>query len=394
MPEQVITPRIRGFLCLTAHPEGCAANVRKQIEYIRGQCPGQGLGRVLVIGASTGFGLSSLLTSLFGYGADAVAIGLEREPSERKPGSAGWYNLTEAKAQAQAAGRQLQVLNGDAFSQELKDQTIATLKQDFGPVDLVIYSLAAPRRKAGETTYSSVLKPIGKGFTGKTIDLDKDTVTEAGFEPASDEEIAATIKVMGGDDWEVWIEALRAHDLLAAGCRTVAYSYIGPAVTEAIYRSGTIGKAKEHLEATAQELDAILHAHCGGHAWVSVNKALVTQASAAIPVVSLYVSILFKVMKEAGVHEDCMEQIARLFTDHIGPGLTPKLDPQGRIRMDDKEMAPTIQKRVAELWDQVASDNLMELTDYTGFKRAFRQLFGFEVPGIDYQQPTEIIRSW
>ncbi|MFW5829636.1 MAG: enoyl-ACP reductase FabV [Planctomycetota bacterium] len=393
MSEQVIAPRIRGFICLTAHPEGCAANVRAQIETIRQRCPKEGLQRVLVIGSSTGYGLSSLLTAVFGYGADAVSICFEREPTERKPGSAGWYNLAEAHAQAQASGRRLVTINGDAFSDDVKHKALTAIRE-LGPIDLVVYSLAAPRRSDARTgeTWQSVLKPIGGPFTGKTIDLSKDAVTTATFEPASEEEIAATVKVMGGDDWRAWIELLRQQELLAAGCRTVAYSYIGPQVTHAIYRAGTIGRAKDHLEATAQELDAELQRHCRGHAYVSVNKALVTQASAAIPVVSLYVSILFRVMKEAGVHEDCCDQIVRLFTDHLAPGAEPGLDEAGRIRLDDKEMADAIQEHVADIWERINTDNLSELSDYAGFQQAFRQLFGFDVAGIDYQQPTETDR--
>lgn len=394
MPEQVIAPRIRGFICLNAHPDGCAAEVRRQIDHIRATCPGQGLQNVLVLGSSTGYGLASLLTSVFGYGADALSICYERPASERKPGSAGFYNLVEAQAQARAAGRQMETINGDAFSSDLKQQAIATLKERFGKLDLIVYSLAAPRRKdpASDTTWTSVLKPIGQGFSGKTIDLTKDVIDEAHFEAATQSEIADTVQVMGGEDWRLWIEALRAADLLAEGCRSVAYSYIGPEVTKPIYRSGTIGAAKEHLEATAQDLNQTLQT-LGGGAWVSVNKALVTQASAAIPVVPLYISLLYQVMKEAGSHEGCVEQIARLFTEHLGPGQTPQVDEAGRIRIDDREMDPAIQAEVARRWQLISTERIDELSDYAGFKTDFRRLFGFDVAGLDYDQPTETLRS-
>jgi enoyl-[acyl-carrier protein] reductase/trans-2-enoyl-CoA reductase (NAD+) len=394
MPEQVIAPRIRGFLCLNAHPEGCAANVRAQAALAAAKGPGSGLGNVLVIGSSTGYGLASLLTVQHGYGADVLSICYERPPEDRKTASAGWYNLAEAHTLAAAKGRRLETINGDAFSDPVREQALAILKERFGKLDAIIYSLASPRRTDPRTgqTHSSVLKPLGAPFTGKSVDLGKDEIIAASFEQATEQERADTVKVMGGEDWQLWIEALAAADLLAPGCRTVAYSYIGPVITQAIYRTGTIGAAKEHLEATAKQLDASLKAHCGGQAWVSVNKALVTQASAAIPVVPLYIGILFKIMKAAGTHEGCIEQIIRLFSDHIGPGQQPTLDEQGRIRLDDWELDPAIQAKVATLWDTISTDTLRSDADYDGFQLAFRQLFGFDVPGVDYDAPTEILR--
>lgn len=394
MPEIVVAPRFRGFICTAAHPDGCAANVAEQIATITASGPGTGLKRVLVLGASTGYGLSSLLTSVFGYGADAVAVSFEKEPTERRTGTAGWYNVAAAIAAAKDAGRSITGINGDAFSHAMRDQVIATLKEQ-GPVDLVVYSLASPKRQdpdSGEV-YSSVLKPIGSTYTGKSIDLRDNSIGEVSIEPASDEEIANTVKVMGGEDWQLWIDALAAAGVLADGCRSMAYSYIGPEVTFPIYRSGTIGGAKEHLEATAKTLHEKLAA-TGGGAWVSVNKALVTQASSAIPVVPLYISLLFKVMKAKGTHEGTCEQIVRLFKDHLGPGATPQLDDQGRIRIDDWEMAADVQAAVDEIWPQVTSETFAELADFEGYTADFQRLFGFSVPGIDYEAPTEIQRAW
>ena len=394
MPEKVVAPRFRGFICTAAHPDGCAANVAEQIKTIQASAPGDGLKRVLVLGASTGYGLSSLLTSVFGYGADAVAVSFEKEPDERRTGTAGWYNVAAAIAAAKDAGRTITGFNGDAFSHAMRDQVIAALKEA-GPVDLVVYSLASPKRKDpdSDTVFSSVLKPIGGTYTGKSIDLRDNTIGEVSIDPASDEEVANTVKVMGGEDWALWINALADAGVLAAGCRTVAYSYIGPEVTFPIYRSGTIGKAKEDLEATGKVLNAKL-AENGGGAWVSVNKALVTQASSAIPVVPLYISLLFKVMKEKGTHEGTCEQIVRLFKDHLNPSATPQLDDEGRIRIDDWEMAADVQAKVDELWPAVSTENFAELADFEGYTKDFQQLFGFSVPGIDYEAPTEILLSW
>ncbi|HLK89228.1 MAG TPA: enoyl-ACP reductase FabV [Polyangia bacterium] len=389
MSSQVIASRIRGFISLNAHPAGCAANVDTEIAVAQEGAPGQGLGGALVIGGSTGYGLSSLLSAVFGYGARGTAVCLERPPQGEKTASAGWYNLAAAQQRARAAGREIAVVNGDAFSREIKEQTLAGLKRAGGKLDSVVYSLAAPRRVDGDASWSSVLKPIGAAFRSKSISLGNDQVTEVEIGPATDAEIEATRKVMGGEDFAAWVRALADADLLAPGCRAVAYSYVGPELTFPIYRSGTIGKAKEDLEKTARELSAMLSARVGGAAYVSVNKGLVTQAAAAIPVVPLYISLLYKVMKEAGTHEGTAEQIARLYRDHLGPGKTPRTDAEGRIRIDDWELEPGVQARVSALWAQVNTENLATLSDYAGFRTGFRNLFGFEVPGIDYAQPVE-----
>jgi len=393
MPLQTVSPRIRAFICLNAHPAGCAANVRAQVERLRREAPGKGLGSVLVIGSSTGYGLASLVTAVFGYGARAVGVCLERPPKGDRTASAGWYNLAAVHRLARAEGRTVETVVGDAFSDEVRAETIGRLQRagGNGKIDLVVYSLASPKRTDPKTgvSYNSEIKPIGAPFKSKNITLSDDKVGTIEIAPASDAEIEATRKVMGGEDWELWVDALLGADLLAPGARTVAYSYIGPELTTAIYRSGTIGRAKEHLEATAHALGDKLRARVGGAAYVSVNKAIVTQASAAIPVVPLYISLLYKVMKEFGTHEGAPEQIERLFRDHLGPGRTPVLDAGGRIRIDDLEMEPRVQSRGVGLWPQVTTENLFDITDYAGFKREFRALFGFEVPGVDYSVPVE-----
>lgn len=389
---QVISPRIRGFICLNAHPVGCATNVARQIDVVQAGMPGAGLGDALVLGASTGYGLSSLLAVTFGYGARSVGVCLERPPQGEKTASAGWYNLIAAKRFAGAEGRQIELVNGDAYSNEIKAETIATLKRLGMKLDTVVYSLASPRRTDPVTgqTFTSVLKPLGQPFSSRSINLSNDQLVSVELAPASPADVDATVKVMGGEDWALWMRALMAEGLLAKGCRTVAYSYLGPELTYPIYRSGTIGRAKEHLERTAAALNDELARSLGGLAVVSVNKAVVTQASAAIPVVPLYISILYKVMKEKGTHEGTIEQIVRLYGSHLGPGVTPRLDEAGRIRIDDWELAPDVQEAVGRIWNEVSTDTLSTLTDYAGFKRAFRELFGFEVEGVDYAQPVDV----
>jgi enoyl-[acyl-carrier protein] reductase / trans-2-enoyl-CoA reductase (NAD+) len=391
MPLQTVAARIRGFICLNAHPTGCAENVRAQIEVARKGAPGAGLGHALVVGASTGYGLSSLATTVFGYGANAVGVCLERPPHGERTASGGWYNLSALSRFARDAGRDVAILNGDAYTDAIKAQTIALLKQRGAKLDSVVYSLASPKRTDPKTgvTYASVLKPLAAPYVSKSIALGSDELQTVQIDPATAEDVEATRKVMGGEDWELWLRALLDADLLAKGCRTVAYSYIGPELTYPIYRSGTIGKAKEHLEATARALSTELGARVDGAAYVSVNKALVTQASSAIPVVPLYISMLYKVMKEKGTHEGTAEQIARLFRDHLAPGRTPTLDDGGRIRIDDLEMAPDVQQAVTALWREVTTETLLTLTDYAGFKQEFRSLFGFEIPGVDYTTPVE-----
>ncbi|HEY3898898.1 MAG TPA: enoyl-ACP reductase FabV [Chthoniobacter sp.] len=391
----IIKPRIRGFICTTAHPAGCAAHVDEQIAYVRKKGPVAGAPkRVLVIGASTGYGLASRIVPAFAGGAATIGVFFEKPGEEGRTGSAGWYNSVAFEKAAHATGLYAKSLNGDAFSDALKQQTINLIKADLGQVDAVIYSLASPRRTDPRTgvTHSSTLKPIGSSYTAKTVNTDKGAVYDITLEAATEQEIADTIAVMGGEDWEMWIDALRAAGVLADNAFTVAYSYIGPDLTWAIYRNGTIGRAKEDLEATAQRLEAKL-APSGGHAVVSVNKALVTQASSAIPVVPLYISLLYKVMKAEGLHEGCIEQIHRLFAERLGKdGASPApLDEAGRVRIDDWEMRPHIQQAVAALWPQVSTENLETLSDMAGYRAEFLKLFGFGLPGVDYEAEAEPI---
>ncbi|HJM89904.1 MAG TPA: enoyl-ACP reductase FabV [Dehalococcoidia bacterium] len=394
MSQEVVTPRIRGFIATNAHPDGCAANVRQQIEVAESDLPGAGLDNVLVVGSSTGYGLASAISACFGYHAKTLGVCFERPSTEDRGASAGWYNLAEAHRAAAEQGRTLETINGDAFSADVKAQTLDALRSRFGKVDVLIYSLAAPRREDPDgEVWNSVLKPIGAPHTSKTVDLRNATVEEQTFDPADDDEIEATRRVMGGDDWADWVEALQDADLLADGFRTVAYSYIGPAVTRQLYRSGTIGRAKEHLEATGNDLSAGLAERHDGGAWVSVNKAVVTQASAAIPGVPLYLGILTKTLTARGLDESPIEQIVRLFADHIGPGTSPQVDAAGRIRLDDREMLPEVQDLVSDVWDEVTTESLEALADFSGYQRAFRQLFGFEVDGVDYDAATETHRE-
>ncbi len=367
--------------------------MRREIEVARHGRPEPRLANVLVIGSSTGYGLASTLCSVFGAGAATLGVCLERAPEGDKGGSAGWYNLAEAHRAAAAEGRHLETVNGDAFSDAVKGKVVEAVAERYGPLDLVVYSLAAPRRvdEASGTTWHTTLKPIGAPFSGKSIDLRSGEVRDASIDAASAEEIEGTVRVMGGDDWAAWIAALRDASLLARGARTLAYSYVGGELTQAIYRRGTIGRAKEHLEATARRLSGELAGH-GGGAWVSLNKAVVTQASAAIPAFALYASILFRVMKERGTHEGAPEQIARLFRERLPAGREPKVDAEGRIRLDDLEMEPAVQQRVAEIWERIDSGNLEELSDYAGYRLDFEQLFGFGVEGVDYAAPTEVDR--
>jgi enoyl-[acyl-carrier protein] reductase/trans-2-enoyl-CoA reductase (NAD+) len=396
MAKKIVAPRVRRLICTNAHPAGCAANVRRLVEKVTESGPGEGLGNVLVLGSSTGYGLASLATAVWGWGANGLSVCYERAPEGSRTGSAGWYNIGEAHRIAREQNRLVETLNGDAYSHEIRRQVVEILRNRFGPLDLVIYSLASPRRKDpdSDTVWSSVIKPIGTPHGGKHIDLSSENVTGHDIEPATDEEIGSTIKVMGGEDWEMWVRLLAAEGLLADGARALAYSYIGPRVTHPIYRTGTIGRAKEHLEETAKRLNLLLEDLVDGHCWVSVNKAAVTQASAVIPAVPLYKSLLYRVMKEAGTHELPSDQMIRLFEEHIGSGRTPTLDAHRRIRLDDQEMSPETQRRVQELWEIVDTDNLSEISDWAGFKREFLQLFGFEVEGVDYDAPVETDVSW
>jgi len=382
----IIKPKVRGFICTNAHPQGCAANVQEQIAFTKAKGPVAGAPKkVLVLGCSTGFGLASRITAAFGGGADTLGVCFEKEPSEAKTATAGYYNTSAFHDAAHAAGLYAETINGDAFSDGVKAKVIEALKNSIGKVDLVIYSLASPRRtdpKTGEV-YSSVLKPIGKTYTSKNLNTDTLKISEVSIDPASDEEIAQTVKVMGGEDWEMWIDALKGADLLADGFQTVAYTYLGDKLTWPIYGKATIGKAKEDLDRAANALSE----KTGGKARVAVLKAVVTQASSAIPVMPLYLAILFKVMKEQGTHEGCIEQIQRLFTECLYSA-NPRLDAADRYRVDELELDPSVQSKVEAIWDKVTEENLFELTDFEGYKAEFLRLFGFGLKNVDYDAET------
>lgn len=385
----IIEPRMRGFICLTSHPEGCEQNVKNQIAYVQSKGPIDGAKKVLVIGASTGFGLASRITSAFGSDAATIGVFFEKPPLEGKPGSPGWYNSAAFEKEAHKAGLYAKSINGDAFSNEIKKQTLDLIKADLGQIDLIIYSLASPVRVHPVTgvLHRSVLKPIGSTFTNKTVDFHTGIVSEISIEPCNEEDIANTVAVMGGEDWAMWIDALKAENLLAPGATTVAYSYIGPSLTEAVYRKGTIGRAKDHLEATAFSISDSLK-DINGKAFVSVNKALVTQASSAIPVIPLYISLLYKIMKEEGIHEGCIEQIQRLYQDRLYSGNEVPVDENGRIRIDDWEMREDVQAKVAKLWLEATTETLPQLGDLAGYKQDFLNLFGFGFEGVDYLADT------
>jgi enoyl-[acyl-carrier protein] reductase/trans-2-enoyl-CoA reductase (NAD+) len=382
----IIEPRMRGFICLTAHPKGCEQNVKNQIEYVKSKGKINGPKRVLVIGSSTGFGLASRITSAFGSDAATIGVFFEKAPSEGKTASPGWYNSAAFEVEATKAGLYAKSINGDAFSNEVKQQTIDMIKADLGQIDLIIYSLASPVRQHPVTgvLHRSTLKPIGDTFTNKTVDFHTGNVTQVSIEPANQEDIDNTVVVMGGEDWSMWIDAMKSAGVLAEGATTIAYSYIGPEVTEAVYRKGTIGRAKDHLEATAFEITEKLK-DINGKGYVSVNKALVTQASSAIPVIPLYISLLYKIMKAEGIHEGCIEQIQRLYADRLYTGNTVPTDEKGRIRIDDWEMRADVQERIAKLWLESTTESLVELGDLAGYKQDFLNLFGFGFNGVDYE---------
>ncbi|HAP96323.1 enoyl-ACP reductase FabV [Epilithonimonas hominis] len=389
----IIQPRTRGFICLTAHPDGALQAVKNQIEYVKSKGKiKNGPKKVLVIGASTGFGLSSRIAAAFGSDAATIGVFFEKPASEGKMGTAGWYNSAAFEKEAHAAGLYAKSINGDAFSDDIKKQTIDLIKKDLGQVDLVVYSLASPRRTHPKTgvAYASVLKPIGQPFTNKTVDFHTGVISDITINPVeNDEDIANTIAVMGGEDWKFWIEDLKAAGVLAAGVKTVAYSYIGPELTFPIYRNGTIGQAKNDLEATVPVLNDLLK-DLHGVSYVSVNKALVTQSSSAIPVVPLYISLLYKVMKAKGTHEGTIEQMQRLFADRLyTENGEVALDSEGRIRIDDWEMAEDVQAEVAKLWEQTSTENLSEISDIEGYRKEFFNLFGFELEGVDYEKDTD-----
>ncbi len=384
----VIAPKVRGFICTTAHPEGCLAHVQAEIEYVKEHLGSfNGPKKVLVIGASTGYGLSSRIVGAFGSLAATIGVSFERPASDNRTASAGWYNTAAFETLAHQQGLYAKSINGDAYSDEIKQQTIELIRKDWqGGVDLVIYSLASPRRinpRTGETL-NSVLKPIGKSFSGKTINIMSGELSTVNIEPANEDEIRQTVAVMGGEDWQWWMEALKDADLLAKDVKTVAYSYIGPELTFPIYHEGTIGRAKADLEETAAGLTKMLQQNGSGAAYISVNKGLVTQASAAIPVVPLYISLLYHIMKAKGTHEGCIEQITRLFHDRLYCGKAVPVDGSGRIRVDDWEMAPEVQEEIAARWQKVDADFLAQYADLEGYKEDFYKLFGFNWPGVDY----------
>jgi len=388
----IIKPRVRGFVCITAHPVGCDAHVKEWISHIKAKGPIQnGPKKVLVIGSSTGYGLASRIAAAYGSKAATLGVFFERPSEDGRPATPGWYNTIAFTNAARAEGLYAKNINGDAFSDDIKRQTLDLIKKDLGQVDLVVYSLASPRRTHPKTgaTHRSVLKPIGNSYTNKTVDTDKGIVSTVTIESAVEQEISDTIAVMGGEDWEMWMKLLSDEGLLAPKAQSVAYSYIGPEVTWAVYKNGTIGMAKNDLERAAKAIHANLKATVGGRAYISVNKALVTQASSAIPVVPLYIAILYKVMKAKGVHEGCIEQMQRLFADHLYSSQSPKVDEGGRIRVDELEMQKDIQDAVAAIWPHVTTENLAELTDIEGYRTEFLKLFGFGLSGIDLEKDVE-----
>ncbi|USD99267.1 trans-2-enoyl-CoA reductase family protein [Vibrio sp. SCSIO 43133] len=384
----IIKPRIRGFICTTTHPVGCEANVKEQIAYTKAQGPiANAPKRVLVVGSSSGYGLSSRIAAAFGGGAATIGVFFEKPGTERKPGTAGFYNSAAFDKLAKEEGLYSKSINGDAFSNEAKQKVIDLVKEDLGQIDMVVYSLASPVRKLPETgeLIRSSLKPIGETYTSTAVDTNSDTIIEASVEPATEQEIEDTVTVMGGQDWELWINALSDAGVLADGCKTVAYSYIGTELTWPIYWEGALGKAKMDLDRAATELNDKL-AKTGGSANVAVLKSVVTQASSAIPVMPLYIAMVFKKMREEGIHEGCMEQIFRMFSQRLykADGSAAEVDEKNRLRLDDWELRDDIQKHCAELWPQITTENLKELTDYVEYKEEFLKLFGFGVDGVDY----------
>ena len=385
----IIKPRVRGFMCVTSHPSGCEQNVLNQIDYIKSQAPILAPKRVLVIGSSTGYGLSARITAAFGAGASTLGVFFEKPGSDRKPGTAGWYNSAAFHKQAENDGLYAKSINGDAFSDAVKQRVIETIAKDLGQIDLVIYSLAAPRRqhpKTGEI-FNSTLKPVGKSITMRGINTDKEVIQEFSLEAASDQEISDTVSVMGGEDWQMWMDALSDADVLAPGAKTTAFTYIGEKMTWDLYWDGTIGQAKKDLDNKVLSIREKL-VLSAGDARVSVLKAVVTQSSSAIPIMPLYLSMLFKEMKIDGSHEGCIEQLYRLFTEGLYSD-NPRLDGEGRLRMDEREMRADVQAKVAESWAKISTENLNQLTDFSGYKQEFLSLFGFGVAGVDYDQEVD-----
>jgi enoyl-[acyl-carrier protein] reductase/trans-2-enoyl-CoA reductase (NAD+) len=386
----LIKPRIRNNICVNAHPIGCAAQVRSQIEYVKAREKIDGPQKVLVVGASNGYGLAARIVSAFGSGAASIGIGYEKSGSPQRTGTAGWYNTEAFRREAEKDGLGAWNVNADAFASTTKTTAARLIKEKLGRIDMLVYSIAAPRRidpTTGEI-YSSVIKPIGRRFSAKTVDFLTGKVAVITAEPATREEILQTVKVMGGEDWLLWLERLQAADLLAPGILTVAFSYVGSAHTRALYRDGTIGAAKKDLEQKAIDINRLL-APMGGKALISVNKALVTRASAVIPAVPLYIALLYRVMKARGLHEGCIAQMYRLYHDHLFSDRSSALDAKGRLRIDDKEMQAEVQQKVSELWDQVDADSIRELADIDGLRREFLRHHGFDMPGVDYTREID-----
>ena len=385
----IVKPKVKGFMCTTAHPEGCRAAVKAQIDYVKSQPKAEGAKKALVIGSSMGYGLASRIALTYACGADTIGIIFDKPGKEKRTGSAGWYNTAAFEEFAAADGYYAKSINGDAYSQEIKEETIELIKKDFGKVDVVIYSIAAPRRKAPDgVTYRSVLKTTEKDYTNKTIDLMTNEISEVTIPTATEEEINDTIKVMGGEDWILWIDALKEVDVLSDNAVTVAYSYIGPELTYPIYYNGSIGKAKGDLYKSADKMN---EKYSDVKSYVAVNKAVVTQSSAAIPIVPLYISILFKVMKEKGLHEGCIEQMYRLVHDRLYNPEGVPVDDNGLIRMDDYEMKEEVQQAVLEAWNSVSKDNIDTIADIDGYWHEFYEIFGFEIPGVDYEADVDIL---
>lgn len=385
----IVEPKVKGFICTTAHPEGCKESVKRQIEYTKSLGKNNSPKRVLVIGASTGYGLASRITAAFGGGASTIGVMFEKESNGKRTASPGFYNTKAFEEIAHEEGLYAKSINGDAFSREVKDQVIELIKNDLGQVDMVVYSLASPRRTDEEgTTYHSVLKTTSTDFTNKSWNLKDNTISEATITPATEEEVSSTVKVMGGEDWILWIDALKEAGVLADGGVTVAYSYVGPKLTYPVYFNGTIGMAKKHLFDSSVTINK-KYSDSGIKAYVSVNKALVTQASSAIPIVPLYFAILYKVMKKLNIHEGCIEQTERLFREKLF-GSEPIVDEEGKIRLDDWEMREDVQKEVMNIWDSINDDNILDLADVKGYWEDFYNMFGFDYENVDYTKDVEI----
>lgn len=386
----IIEPKVRGFICTTAHPDGCMENVKRQIDYTKSKGKVNGAKKVLIIGSSTGYGLASRIAVTYGSDAGTLGVMFEKPATERKPASAGWYNTASFERFAREDGYYAKSINGDAFSKEVKEEVVKTIKEDLGKVDMVIYSLAAPKRKTDDgTVYSSVLKTTGEVFTNKSLDLRSNAIVEATIPVASENEIEDTVKVMGGEDWKQWIKYLSDADVLEDNAVTVAYSYIGPEFTYPVYYNGTIGMAKKDLYNTSLDINNEFHDK-GIRAYISINKAIVTQASSAIPIVPLYMSILYKVMKEKNIHEGSIEQMNRLFREKLNKD-NVIVDEKNRIRLDDYEMRKDVQEQVMEYWDKVNSENINNFADIDGYWNDFYNMFGFKFDNVDYSRDIKLV---